>query len=77
MLQSVSSVSLDLLYDKKESALSRLLTDRANLENWPKPKHERAIDRLNDDVHRAQLAVDVFVGMGDQDVFEFVGIQAF
>jgi dGTP triphosphohydrolase len=77
MLQSVSQVSLDLLYDKKESALEQLITDRANLENWPNEKQTKALQMLSNDVHRAQLAVDVFVGMGDQEVFDFVGIHSF
>ncbi len=77
MLQSVSRVSLDLLYDQKESALTQIITDRANLANWPGDKRTKALGMLSDDVHRAQLAVDVFVGMGDQDVFDFVGINTF
>jgi|ERR1043165_5336928 dGTP triphosphohydrolase len=77
MLQSVSHVSLDLLYDERESALPQLVEDRANLENWPADKRKRAVDLLSDDVHRAQLSVDVFVSMGDQEVFDFVGIQSF
>jgi hypothetical protein len=77
MLRSVTEVSLDLLFDKRESALEQMVTDRANLENWASDKRSKAVTMLDNDVHRAQLAVDVFSGMGDQEVFEFVGISSF
>jgi hypothetical protein len=77
MLRSVSQVSLDLLYDVNESALFHMMQDRASLENWPGDKRKRATDLLDNDIHRAQLAVDAFVSMGDQELFEFVGIQSF
>lgn len=77
MLQSVSDTALDILYDKKEPALLHIVEDRANLENWPSEKRERAIKMLANDVHRAQLSVDLFASMGDQDLFEFVSCQAF
>jgi hypothetical protein len=77
MLESVTGVSLDLLFDDKDPLLRQLITDRANLENWPEQKRRKALEALSDEVHRAQLAVDVFVGLGDQEVFELVGIQAF
>jgi dGTP triphosphohydrolase len=76
MLESVSTVALDLLFEDRTS-LSGLVEDRANLENWPDDKKARAVKLLDDDVHRAQLSIDVFVSMGDQELFDFVGIQAF
>lgn len=38
-------------------------------------QNNKNIDLSNDKVHRAQLAVDVFSDMSDQDVFDFLGIQ--
>jgi hypothetical protein len=77
MLESVGQVCLDLLYDTKELVLTRLVEDRANLENWSDDKRAVASELLSNDVHRAQLAIDIFSSMGDQEIFDFVGIQSF
>jgi hypothetical protein len=77
MLESVSEVSLDLLYNNSEWILKKHINDRASLESWPNHRRDDAMKMLSDDVHRAQLAVDVFSSLGDQEVFELVGIQAF
>lgn len=76
MLKEVSRQCVRLLYDGDREGLQRFVTDRAALELWPKARLNHAMALLDKDVHRAQLAVDIFADMADQEIYDFVGIQA-
>ena len=76
MLRTVSLACLDLLYSGWEDTLPQILREKATLERWSHERTERAIDLLKDPFHRIQAAVDIFVEMGDQEIYDFVGIQS-
>jgi dGTP triphosphohydrolase len=73
MLKTVSKACVELLY-KGDS--SKILEDRAALEQWSPDIHRTATNLLDEPVHRVQLAVDIFASMSDQEIYDFVGIQA-
>ncbi|MFP5205894.1 MAG: hypothetical protein ACLGSH_11105 [Acidobacteriota bacterium] len=76
MLRTVSLACLDLLYSGWADTLPTMIREKATLERWTPAKLAKAIDLLRDPFHRIQAAVDVFVEMGDQEIYDFVGIQA-
>ena len=76
MLKTVSVACMDLLYSGAEDILPKLINERATLERWPPEKLNKAIELVGDPVHRVQLAVDIFADMGDQEIYDFVGIQS-
>lgn len=73
MLKTVSKACVELLY-KGDS--SKILEDRAALEQWSPDVQRTATNLLDEPVHRVQLAVDIFASMSDQEIYDFVGIQA-
>jgi dGTP triphosphohydrolase len=73
MLKTVSKACVELLY-KGDS--SKILEDRAALEQWSPDVQRTATNLLDEPVHRVQLAVDIFSSMSDQEIYDFVGIQA-
>jgi dGTP triphosphohydrolase len=77
MLDTITRASLDLFYKSTDDTLPRLIEDHAKLERWQEPEIRRAKDLIADPVHRIQLSVDVLAYMGDQDIYEFVGIHPF
>lgn len=76
MLRISSRACVQLLYDGSKDALPQILEDRGDLERWTDEQKEIAESLISDEVHRIQLAVDVFAEMGDQEIYDFVGIQA-
>jgi dGTP triphosphohydrolase len=76
MLAEVSTQCLNLLYEGDPAALVKITTERARVERWKKQVRQRANELLKRDVYRAQAAVTVFAGMADQEIYDFVGIQA-
>lgn len=76
MLKIISTACLDLLYQGEDSVLTELINERALLDPyWIKGQAARAKALLSDEIHRIQLAVDIFTNMGDQEIYDFVGIQ--
>lgn len=76
LLAEVSRQCLRLLYEGDSEALKRIHEERARLERWNMDAKDRASELLGRDVYRAQAAVTVFAGMADQEIYDFVGIQA-
>ena len=76
MLETLSKACIDLLYDGKDDALPRHIEERGALENWTKDETVKAIEAVDDPIHRIQIAVNVFSDMGDQEIYNFVGIDA-
>ena len=76
MLKTVSLACLDLLYEDWEETVPKILQEKMIIERWPKDALEKANDMLKDPVHRIQVAVDILADMGDQEIYDFVGIQA-
>lgn len=76
MLRNIALACLDILYEVKDDLLPRITEDRARVEEWPTQDLQAAKLLLDDEVHRAQLAVDIFAEMGDQEIYDFVGIQS-
>jgi hypothetical protein len=74
MLETVAIACLDLLYNDI-SVMESILVERATLERWTS-RIEEAQSLLNDDIHRIQMAVDILAEMGDQEIYDFVGIQS-
>jgi len=75
MLETVIRACADLLYESDDTILSQIVDERAALEKWS-PDRAIAKQLLNERVHRIQLAIDVLAEMGDQEIFDFVGIDA-
>ncbi|MBE2185298.1 MAG: hypothetical protein IAE99_00815 [Rhodothermales bacterium] len=76
MLSTISQACLDLLYTGVDDVLPRIISERAALEGWLTERADSALILLRDDVHRVQLAVDIFANMADQEIYDFVGIQS-
>lgn len=76
MLQTLSRACIDLLYDGKDDVLSRHVEEKGVLEGWSQDQIREALELLEDPVHRIQVAINVFADMGDQEIYDFVGIQA-
>ncbi len=76
MLRTVSVACLDLLYNGTDDILPKVIKDRATLQRWAPARINTAQELLKDPVHRIQLAIDILADMGDQEIYDFVGIQA-
>lgn len=76
MLGTISSACLELLHKDNDGFLEHHVQDQAKLLNWTDNEKGRALELVADDVHRVQLAVTTFAGMGDVEIFNFVGISA-
>lgn len=76
MLQTISVACVDLLYNGTDNVLPRFIRERGILERWGDEKTKRAEELVNDPIHRVQLAVNIFADMGDQEIYDFVGIQS-
>ncbi|HET9197880.1 MAG TPA: hypothetical protein VFN92_06465 [Solirubrobacterales bacterium] len=76
LLAEVSRQCLRLLYQEGGETLGRIQKERARLERWSLEAKDQAKELLDRDVYRAQAAVTVFAGMADQEIYDFVGIQA-
>lgn len=76
MLAEVTTQCLRLLYEGDPEALTRIQKERAILQGWKSDIKERAEHLLKRDIYRVQAAVAVLAGMADQEIYDFVGIQA-
>ena len=76
MLEIISKACLELLYNGEEDVLPRLIKERSMLDGWERETLDRANELLRDPIHRVQLAIDIFANMGDQEIYDFVGIQS-
>jgi hypothetical protein len=76
MLEQVTRACLDLLFRGHAEGLDRFIDDASVLGVWHADEVNRAKSLLGDPVHRIQLTVDVFAEMGDQEIYDFVGIQS-
>jgi dGTP triphosphohydrolase len=76
MLKIVSRACMDLLY-KEEGLFEKFIKRRAIMGRWATSERlEKAEGIVKDKVARIQLAVTLFADMGDQEIYDFVGIQA-
>lgn len=76
MLAEVSRQCVRLFYEGEGDELRSFITERAALERWSEGETTRAMELLGKDVHRAQASVMAFASMTDQEIYDFVGIQA-
>jgi hypothetical protein len=76
MLEAISRACMDLLYDRSDDFIAKYLTEKARLEIWSRDKLIRAQQLAKDPIHRVQLAVNIFSDMGDQEIYDFVGVQS-
>lgn len=76
MLETLSVACAELLYTGKEDVLPQRIEEKAILKQWPTDKKTKAINLLDEDIHRIQLSVDMLAEMGDQEIYDFVGIQS-
>ena len=75
MLSTIVKITLELLYSSKD-AIEKYINDRAKQEAWTEDNTNSAIKKIDDNVHRVQLAVDIFSSMSDQEIFDFVGMHS-
>jgi len=76
MLETVSRACVSLLYEDDKYFLQKRITQKRFLEGWSPAMEKTAVSLLDNSTHRLQLAVDVFADMSDQEIYDFVGIQA-
>jgi len=74
MLKSITYACVDLIYDTE--VLPRVVAEQSRLGRWNEDAKKAAVDLLADDVHRTQASMDVLATWGDQEIYDFVGIQA-
>jgi dGTP triphosphohydrolase len=75
MLRSISSACVELIYTS-EDVLPRVVRENARLGRWNEDSKKAAIELLTDSVHRVQTSMDVLASWGDQEIYDFVGIQS-
>ena len=77
MLETITEGCVDLIYNSKNDYLNNYIETKSSIEGWRDDLKTRAIDLLDDDIHRIQVAVNVFSELSDQEVFSFVGMDSF
>lgn len=75
MLSSITASCIDLIHVSDET-LSQALQDQARIHRWPDEVRRDAVTLLDDPVHKVQLAMDILSSWGDQEIYDFVGIQS-
>lgn len=75
MLRSVSTACVELIYSSQD-VLPRVVDEQARLGRWSEDTRRTAKALLEDPIHRVQLSLDVLASWGDQEIYDFVGIQA-
>jgi dGTP triphosphohydrolase len=75
MLATISEGCIDLLYRDKEH-LSKYLETKANIEGWNEEQKRISLELLNNEIHRIQVAVNVFSEKSDQEIFSYVGMES-
>jgi dGTP triphosphohydrolase len=76
MLQTISEGCLDLLFDRNNEFVTNHIRQKGKIESWGEERIKTALSLISDDVHRIQIAVDVFSELGDQEILDFVGIES-
>lgn len=77
MLYNLSKACVDLLYDEPMSAWDERFEEKMNFEQWVPEQKRLAMAKVQDKLHRVQFAINAFAEMGDQEIYDFVGVQAF
>ena len=77
MLETITEGCVELIYNSKHDYLKNYIETKASIEGWRKDIKSQAINLLDDDIHRIQVAVNVFSELSDQEVFSFVGMDSF
>jgi dGTP triphosphohydrolase len=75
MLRSISGACIELIYHSAD-VLSQAIQDQSRLHRWTNDVKNNAIKMLDDPVHRVQLSLDILSSWGDQEIYDFVGIQS-
>jgi hypothetical protein len=75
MLRSVSSACVELIYSSGD-VLPRVVDEQARLGRWNPDVRTLAKSLLDDPIHKVQLSLDVLSSWGDQEIYDFVGIQS-
>lgn len=75
MLRSVSEACVELIRSG-DGVLEREVEENTLLNRWNSDDKKTAINLLSDDIHRIQLSIDVLASWGDQEIYDFVGIQS-
>ncbi|MDX2219373.1 MAG: hypothetical protein SF172_10150 [Burkholderiales bacterium] len=75
MLRSISGACIELIYSSEE-VLKQAIQDQARLHRWNDEVKASAVTLLDDPVHRIQLSMDILASWGDQEIYDFVGIQS-
>ena len=75
MLRSISGACIELIYSSSD-VLTQAIQDQSLLHRWTQDVKSNAIKMLDDPVHRVQLSLDILSLWGDQEIYDFVGIQS-
>ncbi len=75
MLKNISSACIELIHNSSD-VLPNTIKDQAALSNWNAETQKLATNLLDDPVHKIQLSMDVLSSWGDQEIYDFVGIQS-
>ncbi|WP_299229752.1 hypothetical protein [uncultured Psychroserpens sp.] len=77
MLETITEGCIDLIYQSKDDFLKNYIESKANIEGWSEDSKRLATELLNNDIHRIQVAINVFSELSDQEIFSFVGMDSF
>lgn len=75
MLKSIASACVELIYTSGD-VLPRVVKEQSRLGRWNEETSKMALDLLDDPVHKVQTSMDVLASWGDQEIYDFVGIQS-
>jgi dGTP triphosphohydrolase len=75
MLRNISGACIELIHSSDE-VLTRVIDDHSKLHGWNRGTTENAKELLRDPIHRIQLSMDILASWGDQEIYDFVGIQS-
>jgi len=75
MVAAITQACLEILYDGDLRILERFIESRSLVEGWLPDDRQRAVELLNNPVHRAQLAIDILASMSDREVYDFAGLE--
>jgi len=75
MLKNVSSACVELIYTSGD-VLPRVVKEQGRLGRWNEETKKMALELLDDPVHKVQASMDVLASWGDQEIYDFVGIQS-
>jgi dGTP triphosphohydrolase len=75
MLRSISGACIELIYSS-EDVLMQAIQDQSRLHRWNQDVRRNASALVQDPVHRIQLSMDILSSWGDQEIYDFVGIQS-